>query len=339
MALAACGGNVSDRIADADSGVKVGASNASTSAASSLPYGYFFGNDVYPGGVYAVSRGGGSPVALVRGSEDAGNDDVGGAVAFNVETVYFATGNVLSAIPVAGGTPVVMGTAPLGILAITLDAANAYLLVGTNGSPQGSVQVVPLQGGPMHQLVTIALEPSGIAVDANYLYWTEHDEPVATWYDAPVTGSLSRVPLGGGTPEVLAQGEAFPTAIAVGSSGIYWLNLGTPGGTDCTSTGGAIRNLAPGSASPATLASNLADPSSLAVNSAGVYWTQLGSFCNASPMGLGGAFKLANGSSTPKALATGLAYPGNLYVDSTTAYFTTVNDEANWVLGAVAVPR
>jgi hypothetical protein len=335
VALTGCGGSVSARTADSNSGAKAGPADSSASPSSSLRYGYFFGNEVNPGGVYGVPRGGGTPVALVVGNEDAGNDDVGGAVAFDAETVYFATGSALSAIPVAGGAPVLLGTAPSGILAIALDAANAYVLVGTRESLQGSVQVVPLEGGEMHQLATIDLEPSGIAVDANYVYWTEHGE--LDWSGGAVNGSLSRVPLAGGTPEVLVQGETFPTAIAVGTRGVYWLSLGTPG-VDCTSTDGAIRSLAPGSATPVTVVSNLASPSSLALNDAGVYWTQQGSFCNVIQM-VGGAFSLANGASVARTLATGLADPGNVYVDSTTAYFTTVTNEANWILGAVAVPR
>lgn len=54
-----------------------------------------------------------------------------------------------------------------------------------------------------------------IAMDAEYLYW------------ATVTGSVKRVRLCGGIPEVIAENQANPVAIAVDDIAVYWLDYGS----------------------------------------------------------------------------------------------------------------
>ena len=55
-----------------------------------------------------------------------------------------------------------------------------------------------------------------MAVDANYLYWTNRSQ-----------GTIKRVNLDGtGTPQTLVQGQDQPQALAVDGNYVYWSNLG-----------------------------------------------------------------------------------------------------------------
>jgi cysteine-rich repeat protein len=52
-----------------------------------------------------------------------------------------------------------------------------------------------------------------LAVDSTHVYWTNSNG-----------GEVMKVPLGGGTPVVLASGQAGPRDIAVDSTHVYWTN-------------------------------------------------------------------------------------------------------------------
>jgi hypothetical protein len=141
-------------------------------------------------------------------------------------------------------------------------------------------------------LVTLASgHPIFVAVDAASVYWTDG------------SGTIMKVPLGGGTPTTLASGQNGPWAIAVDATSLYWtesysvmsvpLGGGTtttlatgqdsPGGiaVDATSvywpneTGRTVMSVPLAGGIPTTLASGRDDPSWIAVNATSVYWTDL----------------------------------------------------------------
>jgi hypothetical protein len=58
--------------------------------------------------------------------------------------------------------------------------------------------------------------PTMLAVDATYVYYTDAN-----------AGTLSKVPIAGGAATVILSGLAFPTAICVDATSIYWINMGT----------------------------------------------------------------------------------------------------------------
>ena len=89
-----------------------------------------------------------------------------------------------------GGTLLASGQANPGALAV--DKTHVYWLNGGGGVTPASVMRVPIGGGTPTQLAN-AQSPSGIALDATSLYWSD-------------SGSIFAMPLGGGTVKPLATG-------------------------------------------------------------------------------------------------------------------------------------
>jgi hypothetical protein len=112
---------------------------------------------------------GGSPVMLAPAINSVA------ALAVDSSFVYWADLDGINAVPLAGGSPTTLagttsGTSPLGL---TIDPSNAYwtsdfsdLVVKT---PLGIGGEIPIAGGKATPAVSA---PWGIAVDANFVYWT-----------------------------------------------------------------------------------------------------------------------------------------------------------------------
>lgn len=71
--------------------------------------------------------------------------------------------------------------------------------------------------GPPEELFQGQPLPSGLALDGEYIYWTNRD-----------AGTVMRAPRAGGAPEAVAEGQLRPGAIAVDAQALYWLNGGSP---------------------------------------------------------------------------------------------------------------
>lgn len=82
---------------------------------------------------------------------------------------------------------------------------------------------------PAFKTVKTDGKPNGIAVDANYVYWTVWENNSGE----NKSGSVWRMPahpkdiLTPPTPEVIAEGQDHPSAIVVGETAIYWVNEGS----------------------------------------------------------------------------------------------------------------
>jgi len=114
------------------------------------------------------------------------------------------------------------------------------------------------------------LEPTGIAVDGNYVYWT--NKGTTPEY---LDGTVARLPLAGGIVEVLATAQGGPRTIVADATHIYWLNF----------IGGTVEKAALDGTNAATLAVDTWYPFDLAIDDTHAYWTQwLGSMPKKIPL-------------------------------------------------------
>jgi hypothetical protein len=76
----------------------------------------------------------------------------------------------------------------------------------------------------------------GIAVDANFVYWTEPGQPTI-----PSSGSVKRAPKAGGQSIAIAINQDRPKAIAILDTFVYWGNQGTGNPPGASATGQTLR--------------------------------------------------------------------------------------------------
>jgi hypothetical protein len=89
--------------------------------------------------------------------------------------------------------------------ALALDATNVYW------AGVGALKQLPKTGGAP---VTLAVgEPSGVAVDATTVYFTDFQ-----------AGTVAAVPIGGGAAVTLVSGLRYPSAVAVDATNVYFVN-------------------------------------------------------------------------------------------------------------------
>jgi len=191
--------------------------------------------------MYSVGAGGGSGPITV------------GGIATNADGAYYDSESALIAAPIppiaSGGGAVVPTRGRAGGLAT--DDAYVY---GTNLTKPGSVDKAKTGGvaldGAFVTLATGQDGASGIAVDAESVYWT-----------ATGTGNVMSVPKGGGTPVTLASHQDAPASIAVNASGLYW-----------TTGSGTVMRLASDGGAPTTIASQQGELSAIVADASHVYW-------------------------------------------------------------------
>ncbi len=322
---------------------------------ASVVFGYFFANPVDGGNIYGVPSGGGLPVVLTSGD---GTHDIGEVFTFDDQTLYFGSEDIpnapsgsitysLHALPIAGGPSVTLASGLGQLVALAVDAHALYFLDQSTSTveddaglitPHGAVERISLAAAdPSPQvLATVAASLGGIAVDANYVYWTV-STPSSPRSSVPM-GSIWRLPLAGGASESLATSQLNPGPIVVDAGTLFWLNDGTMQ-VDCTPPDGALLMLPAGSDSPTTVSSALHGARSLAARNGAVYWSTLGPFCNSGGDKSGSVFKFAPAVGTTATVASGISHPDNLYVGATDVYFTTLVDELNDILAATSLPR
>jgi hypothetical protein len=163
-----------------------------------------------------------------------------------------------------GSVALVQGQMP-GELAV--DATNIYWANYTSDTQDATLTKMPLRGGAPVILASDR-DIGDIAVDATNVYWTSISR-----------GTVTRVPIDGGTPTQIASGEPRPFHIAVDAQSVYWSTIGT---TECPDSGlacqdgGMMRKAALDGSNPKTLAANVDLPGDIAVVGRNVYWTAPG---------------------------------------------------------------
>jgi hypothetical protein len=125
-----------------------------------------------------------------------------------------------------GGGPVKLATASAiaSGIQIAVEAGNVYWTLTVCSSASGassctgSVNRIPMAGGPSVTLASNLYAPGPIAVDSTHIYWVYE----ATGAHTP-DASIMRMPTGGGTPVVLATGQ-MANSFAIDAQNVYWTN-------------------------------------------------------------------------------------------------------------------
>jgi hypothetical protein len=218
-----------------------------------------------------------------------------------------------------------------------------------------AVMKVPMAGGAPIPLASAGLNTTGIAVDAESVYWTDDGD-----LSGP-NGKVMKVPIAGGAPVTLVSGQDDPQAIALDGTNVYWTTAGVftseasvmkvarvggapiklasidgegPGiAVDAANVywtnrtgaanGGTIVKVSLGGGRPIGLAGG-DSPGPIAVNGTAVFWAD--DFGGGPPMPRGTVKSTAVECSVPTTIATKQAYFGGLAVDRTSVYWTTRGD-------------
>jgi hypothetical protein len=183
---------------------------------------------------------------------------------------------------------------------------------------------VPAIGQPT--TLATAVNPEQIVVDTTSVYWLEASYGSNQQPNDPrhPQGALMKMPIGGGSPEVLAapainqaplSGGVGPT-LALDAANVYW--VWTSVGSDA-GAGGSVMKVPLGGGAPVVLASGQDVPSAIAVDGSHVYWTTTSSLMSV-PIEGGAAVELASWNPSPGAGMNGIA------VDGSSVYWTVVPD-------------
>ena len=192
-----------------------------------------------PGGgpVLSVPMSGGAPTTLATGEQDGeiivtgstayftgvgslSSVDIDGGTSVVIAThagqsfavdsfnAYYTESDSVLSIPLSGGMPTTLAAA--GATGIAVDSTTVYWT--SNGFPNSTVMSVPISGGASSTLVTASSgqEPSGPAVDAEYLYWS-------------TPSAIERLPVSGGAVATFAVDDN-PQQVVLDSTCVYWVN-------------------------------------------------------------------------------------------------------------------
>jgi hypothetical protein len=256
-------------------------------------------SDVYwtangAGEVRKVSKDGGSPstVASQANTNPYGVAVGAGNVYWTVPNFYSGgTGAAVIMQSLDGGAPQTMASGVTGPTWIAVGSDDVYWIE----EGPGEVVAAPLLGGGSISIASggsasaLALGPHQVfwsAADATYQASLDGSSPLAIGPPAAAiavdetdvyfamnsdwsgTGTILRVPVGGGTPTTLATGRTGSVvAIAVDSSNVYWIE------GEGTIQEGAVAAMPKGGGYVSILAAGLGDPSAIAVDGTGVYFT------------------------------------------------------------------
>ncbi len=168
------------------------------------------------------------------------------------EHVFWVSDNLLRKLPVAGGTPIDVGTS-VGE-SLELDATHAYFA----GGIRGTIAKLEKAGGAAVTIVTGEANPTSLAVDSSGVYW-------ANWssYDtAPVAdGSVVSAGLDGSNVATLAENLIYARGLALDADNVYWVSASEE----------TLYRLPKAGGTPVALASGLYDPGSPVLDESGIY--------------------------------------------------------------------
>lgn len=190
----------------------------------------------------------------------------------------------------------------LDSLAIAVDDSNVYV------TTSDSIVAIPKCGGAPVTLASRQPGPTGLAVDATGVYWTN----AGAASGAGTTGTVMKLPRGASEPLTLASGQSSPGTVVLGVSDVYWVE-GEEGSCSSATGVGAIAYVLKAGGSPTTLASSLTNAEGLATNGRSLYWT---TGCGFGPSLLG--IPIAGG--TLAVVDEGLALTAAVVADESNVY-------------------
>ncbi len=177
------------------------------------------------------------------------------------------------------------------VLAEGLDAPTGIAVDATNvyftEDILHQVGKVSIRGGAVTTLASDQDLATGIAVDARNVYWTNEVGG----------GSVLSLPLGGGTPETLVSGRSGPSCVAVEGTNVYFSDT-------------SVNAVPIGGGAVVTLSAS-GSPLSVAVDAENVYWTIEQTAVMKVPLGGGTAVTLALGDN-----------PSRIAVNATSVFWT-----------------
>jgi hypothetical protein len=159
---------------------------------------------VRAGALVRLDAGATTPTTLV---EKLGGTSVE-SLAANATHVYWSNGTDIRRMPIAGGTPETVYSAPQ-VARIAIDATNVYFAEGINNTLQAVAIDAPSPKTPR----TLASQGDTMrfAVWNGTAYFANQREM-----------TIKRVPVTGGTAALVAETEAGPLSIAADDSGVYY---------------------------------------------------------------------------------------------------------------------
>jgi len=274
------------------------------------------------------------------------SDYAGSGIAVNSSAVFWtADDGKVRTLPVQGGLQTTLASREVGPNGIALDAVNAYWIdYGSGGvvkEPLGggmrttltsqkgiyiavddanvywtndAVMKVPKAGGLPVTLATgdLTLSKHGVAVNSTDVYWAEFNYACAGTDQPcnPGLGRVMRVPVGGGTPSVVASRQSGANSIALDATHVYWTSYND----------GTVMKVPLAGGTPTTLASGQVAMNDLTADGTSVYWTKYGD------TGLqdGAVMKVALAGGTPVTLAPA-HLPTGIAVDATSVYWLNLH--------------
>jgi hypothetical protein len=153
----------------------------------------------------------------------ATNQFVTGPFASDDANLYFFSDNspsgevrLMSVSKSGGGTTTPWSTSNVGPDGPAFDGTNLYFTTSggwTNPIPAAALRSLPATGGaPV--LLASPDNPGDLAVDANNVYFTVHDD------------TIMKLAKHGGTPTALATQLNHPVALVLDAASVYWINSG-----------------------------------------------------------------------------------------------------------------
>jgi hypothetical protein len=163
------------------------------------------------GGTGAACTGTICPVTIASGQA------LPRTIAVDGSAVYWANFNrdTIMRMPF-GGVPVPIVSAT-GVGFFAIDGTSVYWTDGSGGR----VMRTPLDGGPPVVLAAGQPGPGEIAVNATDAYWLNNGVS-----QCGVRGTIMKVALAGGTPEVIAELD-LARVLALDATSVYWTNFNT----------------------------------------------------------------------------------------------------------------